>query len=62
MFYGKNFHFYRDYKDLKMHLQLYDKLIDIPRDFEELLSSLYDLVSAEKLRLRALERIEKIEK
>ena len=61
LLYGKNFHFYHDYKDYKAHLEINDEELVIPDDFRDTLLYLTQLLEAERTKVRTLERINKLE-
>jgi len=62
VFYGKDFHYYFDYKDFKYHLEFNDKeLINVPKNFIETLNNLSCLLENERGKTRAVSRIDKLE-
>ena len=59
--YGKDFHYYFDYKDYGYHLTFKGKEIEIPKAFIETLNALHGLLESERVRTRSVERIDKLE-
>lgn len=59
--YGKNFHFYYDYKDYKYHLEINNKEINIPNDFRDTLYALASLLETERAKVGILTEIKELE-
>jgi len=61
IFYGKDFHYYFDYKDYGYHLEFNDKEVKVPKSFIETLNQLHTLLESERSNTRAINRIDKLE-
>lgn len=59
--YGKDFHFYYDYKDFKHHLTIKGEEIDIPNSFKDTLIYLSSIKRAEETINRNISKINKLE-
>lgn len=60
--YGKNFHFYYDWKDCDYRLEIYDNEIAIPEDFKDTLMLLSKLLHQNREKEKILKEIKDIEK
>ncbi len=60
--YGKDFHFYYDYKDHKFHLELKKKEVEIPNCFKNTLIELAALLRTERVKSIVLNNLDKLEK